>query len=172
MVQLLAAHNKDIKLADYKDALEKEYQFWMKGASQLSNGKSANHVVKRPDGSVLNRYYDAGDQPREESYREDFEAAKLTKQAPSTFLRNLRAAAESGWDFSSRWFADGKSYNQIITTDLLAVDLNTLLYNLEMAIATANNEAGNKIKWYIRTAKVAVGNIHFRMGLAGQMVYS
>ena len=118
----------------------------MKGASKLSNGKAANHVVKLPDGSVLNRYYDAGDQPREESYREDFEAAKLTKQAPSTFLRNVRAAAESGWDFSSRWFADGKSYHQIITTDLLPVDLNTLLYNLEMAIAAANNEAGNKTK--------------------------
>lgn len=156
MVQLLAAHNKDIKLADYKDALEKEYQFWMKGASKLSNGKAINHVVKLPDGSVLNRYYDAGDQPREESYREDFEAAKLTKQAPSTFLRNVRAAAESGWDFSSRWFADGKSYNQIITTDLLPVDLNTLLYNLEMAIATANNEAGNKTKAIVFLQKAAL----------------
>lgn len=146
MVQLLARHHKDVKLADYKDVLEKEYQFWMKGVSQLGSGKAINHVVKLPDGTILNRYYDAGDQPREESYREDFEAAKLTKQAPSIFLRNVRAAAESGWDFSSRWFADGKSYNQIITTDLLPVDLNTLLYNLEMAIATANNEAGNKTK--------------------------
>ncbi|MCX2495590.1 alpha,alpha-trehalase TreF [Pedobacter sp. PF22-3] len=146
MVQLLVKHNKDVKLADYKDVLEKEYRFWMKGASQLSNGEAINHVVKLTDGTILNRYYDASDQPREESYREDFEAAKLTKQAPSTFLRNVRAAAESGWDFSSRWFADGKSYNQIITTDLLPVDLNTLLYNLEMAIATANNEAGNKTK--------------------------
>lgn len=146
MVQLLTQHNKNVKLADYKDVLEKEYNFWMKGASQLSNGKAINHVVKLADGTILNRYYDAGDQPREESYREDFEAAKLTKQVPSTFLRNVRSAAESGWDFSSRWFADGKSYNQIITTDLLPVDLNTLLYNLETAIATANNEAGNKTK--------------------------
>ncbi|MEH3115048.1 alpha,alpha-trehalase TreF [Pedobacter terrae] len=146
MVQLLAQHDKDVKLGDYKDVLEKEYQFWMKGASQLGNGKAVNHVVKLPDGTILNRYYDTSDQPREESYREDFEAAKLTKQAPATFLRNVRAAAESGWDFSSRWFADGKSYSQIITTDLLPVDLNALLYNLEMAIAAANSEAGNKTK--------------------------
>lgn len=153
MVQLLTQHNKDVKLADYKDALEKEYHFWMKGVDQLSNGKAINHVVKLSDGTILNRYYDAGDQPREESYREDFEAAKLTKQAPATFLRNVRSAAESGWDFSSRWFADGKSYHQIITTDLLPVDLNTLLYNLEMAIAAANTEAGNQTKAALFTQK-------------------
>lgn len=146
MVQLLTKHSKDVKLRDYRDALEKEYNFWMKGASNIGNGKAINHVVKLTDGTILNRYYDAGDQPREESYREDFEAAKSTKQVPSTFLRNVRSAAESGWDFSSRWFADGKNYSQIITTDLLPVDLNTLLYNLETTISAANREAGNNAK--------------------------
>ncbi|WP_343523552.1 alpha,alpha-trehalase TreF [Pedobacter sp.] len=153
MVQLLTQHNKDVTLADYKDVLEKEYHFWMKGAGQLKNGKAINHVVKLTDGTILNRYHDASDRPREESYREDFEAAKLTKQAPATFLRNVRAAAESGWDFSSRWFADGKNYNQIITTDLLPVDLNTLLYNLEIAIAKANSEVGNQTKAALFTKK-------------------
>jgi len=153
MVQLLTKDNPEVKLSDYKDVLEKEYNFWMKGSSQLRNGQAANHTVKLIDGTVLNRYYDAGDQPREESYREDFEAAKLTKQQPSVFLRNVRSAAESGWDFSSRWFADGKSFNQIITTDLLPVDLNTLIYNLEIAIADANKQSGNTAKSVLFNAK-------------------
>ncbi len=146
MVQLLAQNNIDIKLSDYNDVLEKEYSFWMKGAEGLKNGTALNHVVKLNDGNILNRYYDAGDQPREESFIEDMEAAKLTKQNKSDFLRNVRSAAESGWDFSSRWFADGKSFSQIITTDLLPVDLNTLLYNLEMTISTGNQQAGNETK--------------------------
>jgi len=153
MVQLLTQNNPDYKISEYKGALEKEYNFWMKGSATLKNGQAANHAVKLADGTILNRYYDAGDQPREESYREDFEAAKLTKQHPSVFLRNVRSAAESGWDFSSRWFADGKSFNQIITTDLLPVDLNTLIYNLEIAIAEANKQSGNTTKAALFTAK-------------------
>jgi len=155
MVQLLAQNNTNAKLSDYRNVLEKEYDFWMKGSSDLKNGEAADHVVKLADGSILNRYYDAGDQPREESYREDFEAAKLTKQKPSVFLRNVRSAAESGWDFSSRWFADGKSFNQIITTDLLPVDLNTLIYNLEIAISEANKQAGHQAKGILFAAKAS-----------------
>jgi alpha,alpha-trehalase len=47
----------------------------------------------------------------------------------------LRAAAESGWDFSSRWFADGRTLATIRTTRLVPVDLNSLLTGLEQAIA-------------------------------------
>ena len=49
--------------------------------------------------------------------------------------RDLRAAAESGWDFSSRWLADGKTLGSIRTTDFAPVDLNSLLYKLELVIA-------------------------------------
>ncbi|MDY0904547.1 alpha,alpha-trehalase TreF [Pedobacter sp. CFBP9032] len=155
MVQLLTKDNPDVKLSEYKEVLEKEYNFWMKGSAQLAPGKAINHVVKLADGTVLNRYYDAGDQPREESYREDYEAAKLTKQNPAVFLRNVRSAAESGWDFSSRWFADGKSFSQIITTNLLPVDLNTLMYNLESTIAEANKQAGDLKKAALFSAKAS-----------------
>ncbi|MFC4142903.1 alpha,alpha-trehalase TreF [Pedobacter mendelii] len=153
MVQLLVNSNKKVKLSDYKDVLELEYNFWMKGIEKLDKGRALGHVVKLTDGSILNRYYDAGDWPREESFKEDFEASKKTKQAPDVFLRNVRSAAESGWDFSSRWFADGNSYSQIITTDLLPVDLNTLMYNLEIVIALANQQSGNVKKANLFTLK-------------------
>jgi alpha,alpha-trehalase len=45
--------------------------------------------------------------------------------------RNLRAAAESGWDFSSRWCADPKQLKSIETTRLVPVDLNGWLYLTE-----------------------------------------
>jgi alpha,alpha-trehalase len=51
--------------------------------------------------------------------------------------RDLRAGAESGWDFSSRWLADGKTLGTIRTTDIAPVDLNSLLYKLERTIARA-----------------------------------
>ena len=51
--------------------------------------------------------------------------------------RNLRAGAESGWDFSSRWLADGRTLGTIRTVDIIPVDLNCLLYQLEQTLARA-----------------------------------
>ena len=155
MVQLLATIDQKVKLSDYKNELELEYDFWMKGAERVEKGKAINHVVKLKDGTILNRYFDAGSQPREESYREDFEAGRKTTQNTAVFYRNVRSAAESGWDFSSRWFADGKNFSQIITTDLLPVDLNALIYNLETTIAKANLEVGDRKKGNLFLAKAA-----------------
>jgi alpha,alpha-trehalase len=135
MVGLLAEEKGELVYLNYLDALKREYDFWMAGADTLKAGTAFRHVVKLPDGSLLNRYWDAGDQPREESYREDVLSAKLSKQAAADFYRNVRSAAESGWDFSSRWFEDRKNLHTIRTTDLAAVDLNCLLYHLELSIA-------------------------------------
>ncbi|MBF3234241.1 alpha,alpha-trehalase, partial [Pseudomonas aeruginosa] len=51
--------------------------------------------------------------------------------------RDLRAGAESGWDFSSRWLDDGRELASIRTTAIVPVDLNALLYHLERTIAKA-----------------------------------
>ncbi|MDT3403529.1 alpha,alpha-trehalase TreF [Mucilaginibacter terrae] len=137
MVELLARHKGKKVLQTYKLQLIKEYEYWMHGSNKLKNGTAAEHAVRLVDGSILNRYWDASETPREESYREDVLAGKETKQNKADFYRNIRAAAESGWDFSSRWMADGKSLATIETTNLIAVDLNSLLYNLERVIARA-----------------------------------
>ena len=92
--------------------------------------------VRLADGALLNRYWDDRDDPRDESYREDAELAAATPaRGAGNLYRDLRAAAESGWDFSSRWFADGRSLATIRTTRLVPVDLNSLLVGLEQAIA-------------------------------------
>jgi alpha,alpha-trehalase len=56
---------------------------------------------------------------------------------------DLRAGAESGWDFSSRWLADGKDLSTIRTTAIAPVDLNTLMMHLEETLARAYQLRGD-----------------------------
>jgi len=120
--------------AQYLPQLRREYAFWMQGAEGLAAGDAHRRVVAMPDGSILNRYFDDRDTPRDESYREDTELARSSGREASQVFRDIRAAAESGWDFSSRWFADGHSRATIDTTEIIPVDLNSLLLGLENAI--------------------------------------
>lgn len=142
MVRLLAATQGDAVLIRYLPQLEKEYHFWMKGAKELGPDRHASlHVVRMAGGELLNRYWDENDTPRPESYREDVEMAHGTEG--NQLYRELRAGAESGWDFSSRWFSDGEGFESIHTTGIVPVDLNCLLWHLEQTIADAFGLAGN-----------------------------
>ena len=121
----------------YLPQLLREYNFWMEGLPELNeNEPAAKHVVRMPDGSILNRYFDLKQEPRPESYIEDVELAKhLEPEKRGKLYQDIRAAAESGWDFSGRWCRDGKSLATINTTDIVPVDLNSLLHHLESTIA-------------------------------------
>jgi len=141
MVQLLASIKGDGVYTQFLPELEKEYNYWMEGADKLKSGEVHRRVVKMPDGSVLNRYWDDSEVPRQESYKEDFEVAQKSGRDRIEMYHHLRAGAESGIDFSSRWFTDAKSITLIITTDYIAVDLNSLLYNLEMVLVKAHTLA-------------------------------
>lgn len=144
MVELLAEERGEGTLLKYLPQLEREYGFWMKGASKLNKKRVSSHrVVRMPDGEVLNRYWDDNNTARPESYQEDVELSRHSTQTPSTLFRHLRAGAESGWDFSSRWFKDGHSLYSIHTTEIVPVDLNCLILNLERTIAQACQVARN-----------------------------
>jgi alpha,alpha-trehalase len=91
----------------------------------------------------LNRYYDSSGTPRQEQYRTDTRLAEAAGRDPAQLYRNLRSAAESGWDFSSRWFADGRSRATVRTTEILPVDLNCLLQHLEATLAKARRLDGD-----------------------------
>ena len=120
----------------YLPAMEKEYAYWMDGASRLTPGTAYRRVVKLPGGAVMNRYWDDIPEPRPESYREDFELGEsVPAERREALFRNIRAAAESGWDFSSRWMRDTTDLRTLETIDLAPVDLNSLLWNTETSIA-------------------------------------
>jgi alpha,alpha-trehalase len=95
------------------------------------------------DGSILNRYWDDRDSPREESYREDVLTARQSSRPAHEVYRELRAGAASGWDFSSRW-CDGGDLSSIRTTSILPVDLNGFLYKLERQICLLNHAVGKR----------------------------
>lgn len=129
----------------YLPMMEKEYNFWTNGAAMLNAGNSKmHHVVLMPDGEILNRYWDENDTPRPESYREDVELAIASKREPAEIYRHLRAGAESGWDYSCRWFSNTDSFPSINTADIVPVDLNCLLLHMEEKIAATYLHAGNK----------------------------
>lgn len=129
--------------ARYLPELQAEHAFWMDGEADLSSGRAHRRVVALHDGSVLNRYWDDGDRPRDEAYRRDALVCMQTgEREPADILREVRAACESGWDFSSRWFLDGSSFATIATTSMIPVDLNSLLYGLEQAIQAGASDAG------------------------------
>src|SRR6185437_2518041 len=82
------------------------------------------------------------DTPRPESFKDDSKLAASAKDTNKTY-RHLRAAAESGWDFSSRWFKNKNDFATIHTTDIIPVDLHCLLVNLEKTIANAFRLSGD-----------------------------
>jgi len=144
MVTLLAQQEGGLKtLPRYLPQLLREHTYWMAGAETLAPGTTRQRAVRMPQGELLNRYWDSSDQPREESYAEDVAAAKLSKQSPAQFYQNVRAAAASGWDFSTRWFGPDARLGSIQTTDMVPVDLNCLLYYLETTIAKTYQLQGN-----------------------------
>src|SRR5437867_4534440 len=135
MIGLYATATDTTQALRYLDALEAEHAFWMDGAERLAPGEAHRRVVKLR-GSVLNRYWDDRPQPRPESYREDYELGQTLPEARREALyRNIRATGESGWDFSSRWLRDPKDLRTLETTELVPVDLNSLLYHAERTIA-------------------------------------
>jgi len=111
-------------MGDYIWEMEKEFKFWMK--------RFVNVTVKSQT-YQLAAYHVEVDGPRPESYTEDWELAQnLNESERREWYGHIKSGAESGWDFSSRWFNDkvdvGKPLLSIITGDILPVDLNSFLY--------------------------------------------
>lgn len=139
-----AAYKKVLR--DALPYLLAEYRFWMKGKSKLavSEHRAYRRLVEVPNGGVLNRFYDNKTTPRPESLREDLQTVHDSGRKDSSRLYlHIRAAAESGWDFSARWFMDPSDIRTIHTADIVPIDLNALMYHLELTIADAYSAAFN-----------------------------
>ncbi|MEN9697034.1 MAG: alpha,alpha-trehalase TreF [Bacteroidota bacterium] len=135
IIQLLADLKGEAILGEYLDVLEIEYQYWMSG----------DRLVHLPTGE-LNRYWDEHNTPRPEAYKEDLELAERAAKEDGSVFRNIRAAAASGWDFSTRWFKDENKFESIHTIDIVPVDLNALLYLFESILEKAYIVVGAKEK--------------------------
>lgn len=108
--------------------LQREWAFWTSGQrSVLVRTSSAVHR--------LSRYFASQAVPRPESWREDVATcAGLAPAAAAALHVELASAAESGWDFSSRWL-EGASLRTLRTTRTVPADLNAFLLALARHIA-------------------------------------
>uniref|UniRef100_K3WZ86 Trehalase n=1 Tax=Globisporangium ultimum (strain ATCC 200006 / CBS 805.95 / DAOM BR144) TaxID=431595 RepID=K3WZ86_GLOUD len=141
--------------------LEKEYAFWMQTgpsghAVEVEAPANADSDAVKKGPYILNRYVVHADAPRPESYREDFQDADIAFADPKkfhdtpeirakkeVFYNEIIAAAESGWDFSSRWLKDEHTLRTIDTSNVIPVDLNVKLYRVEHNLAHFNALLGN-----------------------------
>lgn len=125
----------------------KEYKFWMTNRSieiTLPNNKELKLDTESKTGKTkksrtvrLNFYRANTDRPRPESYYEDINSAVYCKRPEerAKLYTDLSTAAETGYDFSSRWFNTTMDVCSIQTSDLIPCDLNAILYKTELIIA-------------------------------------
>ncbi|KAK0423623.1 hypothetical protein QR680_008240 [Steinernema hermaphroditum] len=108
--------------------LEKEYEFWETHRSQIYHDPE----TKKELFSYF-QYRVNMKTPRPESYREDMELVKDLETDDERHLMwsNVASAAETGWDFSTRWFAQSgpamHDMKSIRTTSIVPVDLNAFV---------------------------------------------
>ena len=154
MVQLLADIDGPSVFQQYLPQLQREFKFWHKDSGKLSAGRPvARRMVQLPAGGLLNRYWDDTPTPRPEAYRQEIELTEQTDLlgiAPETLYTHIRAACESGWDFSSRWFADAQTMATIHTADMVPIDLNCLLHQLETTLRDTSlaNGQTDETNWF------------------------
>ncbi|XP_067910253.1 trehalase isoform X2 [Heterodontus francisci] len=144
MESYINATNDRTFLMQNIDLLDKEYEFWMRNRSVPVNmGRKTHH---------LNRYIVEAAGPRPESYSKDVDLVQsLTEVAQGDLWVELKTGAESGWDFSSRWFIDPSGENSGTLKDtktkhILPVDLNSFLCKNERILASFHKKLGNSVK--------------------------
>ena len=141
--------------------LIKEHEFWAKNQSVSITAADGKNYT-------LNRYSVNNNQPRPESFREDYNTANnesyyaasgkvypikngLNDTEKGALYAELASGAESGWDYSSRWLKTPSDAATDTTFPLrsldvrgtVPVDLNSILYQNEVIIADYLNRTGN-----------------------------
>ncbi|KAH0519555.1 Trehalase [Microtus ochrogaster] len=129
----------DLVKTENIETLASELDFWTmnRSLSVSSGGKSY----------ILNRYYVPYGGPRPESYSKDEELANTVLEGDrETLWSELKAGAESGWDFSSRWLVGGTTpdlLSSIRTSKMIPVDLNAFLCQAEELMSNFYSRLGN-----------------------------
>jgi alpha,alpha-trehalase len=151
------------------DCLLIEHEYWTSSPRCINIAVENNNNDNNNNSGVyrLARYWADWDEPRPESWREDVDTTHGTTHG--AIYRDIAAAAESGWDFSSRWLKDGTALSTIETTNIIPVDLNAYLYQMEsnivkLADKVGREEVGGEYKELARLRKEAVERLFWDEG--------
>ncbi|KAJ2940978.1 hypothetical protein O0L34_g13104 [Tuta absoluta] len=149
MVQLIMDDSYDEAfLRQHIHTLDKEYDYWM-----TNHTLEIEHNGKR---YKLARYSDMSQGPRPESYKEDIDCARHfdSNDKKEELYAELKAAAESGWDFSTRWFilngTNKGNLTNLKTRSIIPVDLNAIMCGNAELMAQFHQKLGNyeKVQYY------------------------
>ncbi|KAI2616617.1 glycoside hydrolase family 37 protein [Hypoxylon sp. NC1633] len=162
MVKIYVDYTNDTSILDRAlPLLVKEHDFWIQNRTiEIKSGNRTLHLA---------HYGVQNTEPRPESYREDFitannksyyatsgiiypETRPLSDSEKANLYANLAAGAESGMDYNSRWIATPSDATNDVyfplrslnTGNVVAVDLNSILYANEVAIACYLGRTGNE----------------------------
>lgn len=140
--------------------LDQELEYWIK--ERMVRVKKRSMVFR------MFHYNAPSEGPRPESYREDVMTSQSFNDTQEAF-NQLKSGAESGWDFSSRWFFDSEGQNtgnlsNIDTTRVIPVDLNAIIYDAFLTLGNLYDSLKNHtqaIKWKTkaRMQEFAITNI-------------
>lgn len=137
MVAIYFQYTQDIEFLRNNIAyLESEMEFWLTNRAVNVEKDGSNHT--------LLRYFALSEGPRPESYFEDYNnTSGFSDEERTDFYIDTKSAAESGWDFSTRWFIvkDGSNNGHITdihTRYLIPVDLNAIFAGALQHIAVFN----------------------------------
>ncbi|CAG8703298.1 38655_t:CDS:2, partial [Gigaspora margarita] len=160
------ATNDTLLLRKAFPLLLKEYKFWRKNTTIRVNKNNKQYVLNHYN--VYNIY------PRPESFLEDYttveqDSFNLTKK--KELYSDIATAAESGWDFSSRWTRNpyipppnnsSNNYEMLRTLNtrsVIPVELNSILYMNEITLSEFAKQVddsktvGNTVEWLKNSAK-------------------
>lgn len=122
--------------------LQKELKYWLKTQTVTFSFNNNEHT--------LARYSIDDPSPRPESYSEDVKTCSTRKSEEDTknCYRDLKSGAETGWDYSSRWFIDergsyGGNLSSIQTRRIIPVDLNSFLAQAYKMVSIFSHIAGD-----------------------------
>lgn len=125
--------------------MDKEFDYWMTNRTTKININGKNHKLARYNVEV--------DDPRPESYYEDFNDAQHfdTVDEQREFYQNMKSGAESGWDYSTKWFfkKDGSSsqdLKDVQTRHIIPVELNSYLCRNAKIMQNFHKMIGNDKK--------------------------
>ncbi|CDF36276.1 Trehalase [Chondrus crispus] len=117
---------------------------------------SSHHPGKGFENRLLSLYYVSTHHARPESFAEDSLSLHRRQQrctpsdddSPSSVFQNLAAAAESGWDFSSRWFpsADERVVENTQICSIVPVCLNSILLKAEKDLSSFHELLANHLR--------------------------
>ena len=146
MVDIYFKKTRDLDFLKYAlNLLDIEYAFWM-------SERVYHHKSERDESKVfaLNLYNAKSTEPRPESYKEDYINARESGNE-TNYYSNIISAAESGWDFSSRWFNDPMDIKTIAISQILPVDLNSIMLKNEKILYEYHKllqSSSDKIEFY------------------------